>query len=237
MKKLNANFLLLMLLVLATSCSYAQEITVIDKTYPVQPFSSIDYDAVGKVIFTQSEKTSVRVEGDKKLIDKLEVNVSKEVLKIEQKGKFSSRSKKNLTIYISSPTIEAIDAEGVGNWVLKGKVKTPNLKIDFEGVGNFEALDLDIPSIIANYEGVGNLKLGGTSNFIEIKSEGVGSIDTQKLIAKSVVLRASGVGSVKVYASESIDLNNEGVGSVTYYGNPAVKNIKNSGVGKTKQGQ
>ena len=237
MKNLKALFLMLLIVVFATSCTFAQKSTTTDKTYPVQSFSSIEFEAVAKVIFTQTEKYSVRAEGDKGMIDKLDVNVRKGVLRIKQKGKLNSKTKKNLTIYISSPTIEEFDVEGVGNWIIQGKVKANNLKIDFKGVGNFEALDLEIPSIKAEYEGVGTLTLGGTTNFIEIKSEGVGSIDTQKLIAKSVVLRASGVGSVKVYATESIDLNNEGVGSVTYYGNPTVKNIKNSGVGKIKQGK
>ena len=237
MKKLNVLFLMLLLVAFPASYTFAQNRTTIDKSYPVQSFSSIECEAVAKIIFTQTEKHSVRAEGDKEMIDKLNVSVHKGVLKIAHKGKINHKDKIYLTIYISSPTIEAIDAEGVGNWMLQGKVKTPILKIDFEGVGNFEALDLEIPSIKAEYEGVGNLMLGGTTNFIEIKSEGVGKVDTQKLLAKSVVLKASGIGSVKVYASESIDLNNEGVGSVTYYGNPTVKNLKNSGVGKIKQGQ
>lgn len=236
MKNLKAIFLVLFSIVFTSSCSFAQEKTIIDKTYPVQSFSSIEFDAVAKVIYTQDSKFSVRAEGDKESIDKLTVNVSKGVLKIDHNGKFSTKSKKRLTIYISSPAIEKIDVEGVGNWILQGKVKAPHLKIDFEGVGNFEALDLEVPSIQVEYEGVGNLRLAGTTNSLKLKSEGVGSIDIQNLIAKNVVLTASGVGSVKLYASESIDLNNEGVGSVTYYGNPTVKNIKNSGVGKIKQG-
>ncbi len=236
MKKLNANYLLLMLVVLATSCSYAQETTVIDKTYPVQSFSSIDYDAAGKVIFTQSEKTSVRAEGDKRMIDRLDVSVSNGILKINQKTKRNLRSNKYLTIYISSPTIEVIDVDGVGNWVLQGKVKSKNLKIDFGGVGNFEALDLESENINTIYEGVGNLTLGGTAQFVKIKSKGVGNLNSEELTATNVVVISSGVGNVKLYASESIDINNEGVGNVTYYGNPETKKINRSGIGKVNQG-
>ncbi|MFA5655580.1 MAG: head GIN domain-containing protein [Dysgonamonadaceae bacterium] len=236
MKNLKIFLSALILVVIATSCTYAQKGVITNKTFPIQSFSSIKSDVVANVIYTQSNKVSVRAEGDKERVDNLDVTVKKDVLKIDHKGKLNSKNKKKLTIYISSPSINEIDVDGVGNWSMEGEVKTDNLKINFDGVGNFEALELESNNIKANYEGVGNLKLGGTTNFVEITSEGVGSVNTQNLIAKNAVIISSGVGSVKCYASESIDLNNTGVGSVTYYGNPTVKNMKNSGIGKIKQG-
>ena len=119
---------------------------------------------------------------------------------------------------------------------MEGLVAANNLTIDFEGVGNFEAMNLECTNIKANYEGVGNLKLGGTTNYLEVSSEGVGNVNTQNLKAKNAVIRAEGVGSVKCSASESIDLKNSGVGSITYYGNPTVKNLSNSGIGKIRDG-
>ncbi len=237
MKKLKVLLSALLLVVITTSCTLAQKREFTNKTFPVPSFSSIKFDAVAKVIYTQSNKVSLRAEGDKEMVNNLDISVKKNVLKIDHKRRFNSKNKKSLTIYISSPTIEAIDVEGVGNWNLEGKIKADNLKIKFEGVGNFEALNLESQTIKADYKGVGNLTLGGSTEFIEIESEGVGSVNTQKLIAKNAVVRSSGVGSVKCYASDSIDLNNNGVGSLTYYGNPTVKNMNNSGVGKIKQGK
>lgn len=236
MKKLKILLSTLLLVAFATSCTHAQKRVIINKTYPVQSFSSIKSNAVANVIYVQSNKISVRVEGDKEMIDKLNVTVKRDALRIDLKGRFKSKSNKNLTIYINSPSINEIEVDGVGNWYLKGKIKTNDLNINFKGVGNFEATTLESHTIKASYEGVGNLTLGGTTNFVEIRSEGVGRINTQKLIANKAVVNSSGVGSVKCYASESIDINSNGVGSITYYGNPTVKNIKNSGIGKIRQG-
>lgn len=237
MKNLKVLLSTLLLVVIATSCTYAER-ALTNKTFPIQTFSAVKSDVVANVIYTQSNKVGVRAEGDKEMVDNLRITESNGILKISHDSKFSLKFKnmKNLTIYISSPSIIEIDAEGVGNWNMKGNVKTDNLKINFDGVGNFEALELQSLKILANYKGVGNLALGGTTDVIDVKSEGVGSINTQKLFAKDVVMRSSGVGSVKCYASNSIDINNTGVGSVTYYGNPTVKNLNNSGVGKIKQG-
>ena len=239
MKNLKLLLSTLFIVAITTSCTYAQKKELSNKTFPIQSFSSVESDVVGNIIYTQSNKVSVRAEGDKKIVDNLIITESNGKLKIYQDSKFSikNKSKKNLTIYISSPSINEIDVEGVGNWTMKGIVKADNLKIDFEGVGNLEALELQSINIIASYEGVGNLTLGGTTDVIEVKSEGVGSINTQKLIAKDVIVRSSGVGSVKCYASNSVDIINNGVGTITYYGNPTVKNVKNSGVGKIKEGK
>lgn len=236
MKKMRFLLSTLLLVVIATSCSFAQKQTFTNKTYPIDFFDSVESDVVGNIIYTQSDRVSVRAEGDKELVDRLRITERNGVLSIGHTGNFKSRKKQKLTIYISSPTIYAIDTEGVGNWFMKGRVDADNLEIDFDGVGNFEALDLYSNNIKVDYEGVGNLTLGGTTSFVEVFSEGVGNVNTQNLIAEEAVIRSSGVGSVKCYASEVIDLTNSGVGGITYYGNPAVKNLNNSGVGKIKAG-
>lgn len=226
----------MMLIALISSCTFAQKSEMTNKTYPIQSFSSVKSHAVGNVIYTQSDKVSVKAEGEKNLIDNMTITEKNGLLTINTRKKMRSRANNKLTIYISSPTIESIENSGVGNFKLQGNVKADNLKIDFEGVGNFEALDIESQHIEASYEGVGNLKIGGTTEFIKIKSEGVGNINTEKLIAKNAVVYSSAVGNVKCFASDTIDINNKGVGSITYYGNPTVKNIKSSGVGKVKHG-
>lgn len=236
MKNFSVFLTTLLIMAVATSSTYAQKRVMTNKNFPIQSFSLVKSDVVANVIYTQSNKVSVRAEGDKELVDNLSITESKDVLKITHNKKMSVRKKKSLTIYISSPTIKELDIEGVGNWTLKGKVKADNLKIEFDGVGNLEAMDLESINIKTSYEGVGNLTLGGTADLVDIKTEGVGSMDTQRLRAKKVVVRSSGVGSVKCFASEEIDISSNGVGSITYFGNPKIKNLNNSGVGKIKEG-
>lgn len=237
MKNLNVFLTISLLICLATSCTHAQKRVLINKTYPIQSFTSVESEIIGNIIYSQSERVSVRAEGDKELIDNLRVTQKNGVLKMSHEFKLKAKNKKKLTLYISSPTIVEVDSDGVGNWVMKGKVKADNLKIEFDGVGSFEALDLESNKIEVDFEGVGNLTLGGTTDFLEIESEGVGSVNAENMRAKNAIIKSSGVGSVKCYASESIDLTNVGVGSITYYGNPTVKNMMNTGVGKIKEGK
>ncbi len=237
MKNFKTLLSTMLLLVIITSCTLAQKREIIEKNYPIQSFFSVEADIVGNIIYTQSNSVYVSATGDKELIDKLKVTEKNGILTLIYKQKQNIKGKKKLTVYISSPTIEEIEMDGVGNFVLEGFVAAENLSIDFEGVGNFEAMDLQSTNIKASYEGVGNLKLGGSTEFLEVRSRGVGSVDTQKLEAKKAIVRAEGVGSVKCFASESIDINNSGIGSVTYYGNTVEKNLKNSGIGKIRAGK
>ena len=237
MKNFKILFSTLLLVVITTSCTFAQKREIIEKDYPIQSFNSVKADIVGNIIYTQSNNVNVRAEGDTEMVDNLKVTEKSGVLTLTNKQKLRKTGKKRLTIYISSPNIEDINMDGVGNFVLEGTVSAENLTIAFEGVGDFKAMQLQSNSIVASYEGVGNLKLGGTIDLLELTSEGVGSIDTHKLEAKNAIIRAEGVGSVKCFASESIDINNSGVGSVTYYGNPTVKNSNNSGIGKIRAGK
>ena len=237
MKNFKILFSTLLLVVITTSCTFAQKREIIEKDYPIQSFTSVKADIVGNIIYTQSNNVNVRAEGDTEMVDNLKVTENSGVLTLTNKHKLKNKGKKKVTVYISSPAIEEIEMDGVGNFILEGSVTAENLTIDFEGVGDFKAMQLQSNSVYASYEGVGNLKLGGTTDLLEVTSEGVGSVDTQKLEAKNAIIRAEGVGSVKCFASESIDINNKGVGSVTYYGNPTVKNSNNSGIGKIRAGK
>lgn len=117
-------------------------------------------------------------------------------LKIGLKSKITGVSKldsgSRMRVYITSPdlvkiTLEGIgtfhsdainsdvfdiDNEGVGN-VKIGHFKGGRLKIDNEGVGKVEA-QVDCESIHAMIEGVGNIKLSGTTNSLTKEKDGIG---------------------------------------------------------------
>ena len=236
MKNIKIVLSALLLVMVATSCTLvARKKEKVEKNFSIKSFTSVRSHIVGNVIYTQSDDVSVYAEGDKKLMDLLTIIEEDDgSLSIFLDAKIRNLSKKDLTVYISSPTIEKAILSGVGNFKMEGSVDVDNLVIDFEGVGNFEAMYLRANSVEADYEGVGNLKLGGTTNQLHIESDGVGLVNAEKLRAKNAVVRANGVGGVRVYASESIDVFNNGVGNITYYGDPEVKNLRSAGVGKIR---
>ncbi|NLX81969.1 MAG: DUF2807 domain-containing protein [Proteiniphilum sp.] len=203
------------------------------KNYSIDSFTEIKSEIVGNIIFTQGEQTLVRAEGTQKEIDNILVTCEDGKL-IFQSNVKNQKGKSNLTVYITSPNITKINHQGVGTFTLKDKVSLENLEIDFDGVGNLSAEDLECKNLEAGYQGVGNMKLKGLAVNVKLKTEGVGSTDAKEFYAEHLDVKASGVGSVKCRASKTIAISSEGVGGVTYWGNPEIKNINKEGIGKVK---
>lgn len=241
MKTTRTLFFLIVAVLAMTSAqtTYAQQ-RITTKNYNTRNFSAIETDIVGNITFTQSNRTSVSAEGEEDMVDRLIVTVNNNVLKLSMrkslKSTFGNRKSKRLTVTISSPDLNKIKSDGVGNITLNGTVRTDKLHIESDGVGNISASQLDCRHLTIDSDGVGNTRLKGKGQFAEYKSDGVGNIDTREYLAEDVVVRSAGVGSVKCYASKSIELLGSGVGSITYYGKPNIKALNKSGVGKINSG-
>lgn len=219
--------------------SAAQEIR---RSFDVAYFHSVDSDIIGNVIFTQSDSSGVVAEGDEELVENLSVEVKDDrlILRDEKKaarklfGKFKSNK---LTVRISSPTLKRIDSDGAGGITLEGKVITDRLEIDSDGVGNIEASDLHCKYLRVDADGVGSVRLKGTGEKAILSSGGVGGIDAQHFQARDVVVELLGMGGIKCYASGEIELYGKGVGGITYYGDPDIKALDKTGVGKIVAGK
>lgn len=234
----NLKTILLTLLITAFSVSNASAKTVESfiKDYKIKSFSSIDANTIADIVYTQSDNFIVKAQGAEEMIENLKVSVNKGVLTIENDKEFNNKTDEPLTLFISSPSIESIENHGMGDCKLQGKVKADILIIKSEGIGSFEALDLQCKKVCVKYGAIGNLKLGGTTDLVEIRSDGVGNIDCKDLIAKTAMVKSTKIGKVNCFASESVGLFNDGIGEITYHGSPTFKNLQNNGMGEINEG-
>lgn len=242
MMKMNASFLwtMLMIVSLGTGELMAQEVS---RSFDVSPFHMIDSDIVGNVVYAQSEEGfSVEAEGDEELVENLRVEVKDQrlILRDEKKTgrKLIGRFRANkLTVKISSPELVRIQSDGAGGITLEGKVVTDRLEIESDGVGNVEADDLHSIQLRVDSDGVGHVRLRGSGKKAILSSSGVGGIDAQHYQAEDVIVELLGMGGIKCYASHEIELYGKGVGGITYYGDPDIKALDKSGVGKIVAGK
>lgn len=232
MKNLKVILFTTLFMLIATTSISAEGAQSISKNYSVNVFSSIQANTMATIIYTQSSITSVRVDGFEEMIDQLNIKVHNDVLYIENNIALNNQSSTPLVVFVSSPRLNSIETSGIGDWCLNGKVKTDNLKIASNGIGSIHALDLQCKKILVKYDAIGNMKLGGKTQVVEITSTGVGAIDCKNLIAETALVRSTNSGHVNCYASKNIGLFNEGIGEITYYGNPSCKNLSNGGLGK-----
>lgn len=226
--------------VLFTACGNvgAQSRQATDQ-FEVTEFTAIESSVIANIHIKQSPTVSVTAEGSERLLNILDVRMENDKLILTMEDKRLKKNKNNndkLQIFISTPTLSRLKFDGVGNIVIEGDFKVPELRIDSKGVGNLKAEQLDVESIHITSEGVGNTTLGGRVDKLEIKSQGVGNVKTSDLKARNTVVSSQGVGNVSCYASEYLKVRSEGIGSVTYYGNPKDKDLNKDGLGKIKSG-
>lgn len=236
MKNLKSILLASVIMVISFSTSTAKNNEVFSKDYKVKSFSSVNANTFADIVYTQSDAVIVKAVGAQELVDNLRITVNKGVLTIENDKKFNNRNNVPVVIFLSSPTITSIETYGMGNWCLKGKVKTENLEIKCEGIGSLRALDLQSEKVCIKHDGIGDLNLAGTTNLVEITSGGVGNVDCQNLLAKTAMVKSTKTGKVNCFASKCIGLFNDGIGDITYHGNPTLKNLQNVGMGQIKEG-
>lgn len=140
----------------------------------------IDNEGVGSVVIKQllANKVSVDNEG----VGSVELgNVTGDNMKIDNEGVGSVNVKKltmgNLTV----------DNEGVGSVTLDF-FKGGSLKVVNEGVGKVSA-HVDCKSVNASLEGVGSIKLSGSTLYYTRDRDGVGKISDRDLKVKNNVKR------------------------------------------------
>ncbi len=236
MKKLNSLLVTLLIVVFSVSIASAKTAESFIKDFKIKSFSSVNANTVADIVYTQCDNVIVKAQGSQEMIDNLQISVRKGVLTIESDKEFNHKNDEPFVIYLTAPSLTSIETHGMGNWKLDGPVKSNNLIIKSEGIGNLEALGLDSKKICVRYSGIGNIKLGGTTDIVEINSDGVGNVDCKNLVAKTAMVKSTKTGKVKCFASETLGLFNEGIGEITYHGNPTFKNFQNSGMGKINEG-
>ncbi|RNC63487.1 head GIN domain-containing protein [Proteiniphilum sp. X52] len=207
--------------------------------FEVSEFTAIESSVIANIHIKQSPIVSVTAEGSEELLNLLEVRMDNDKLILTMEDRHLKRNKRRsekLLISISTPALTRLDFNGVGNIEIDGTFSTPELTIESEGVGNLRADRLEAGAIHISSRGVGNTTLGGKTDQLEIQSEGVGNVNTTKLTSRSAAVTSQGVGNIHCHASEYLKVRSEGIGNVTYYGNPAKKELNKEGLGKIKAG-
>jgi len=205
---------------------------VVSKDLHLDNFTGIELGFNGDVIITQGASQKVRVEGQQNIIDLINTDISKGTWKIDFVKNVNNH--KNLTIYITIPTLTKIGVSGSGN------IKTTNsfdnlgdLGVFVSGSGNLK-LDVSAKSIKSRISGSGNITLKGNSNSQEIKISGSGDVNAYDMKVEEAVVHISGSGECELNVSKSLEVRISGSGDVYYKGDPNVK-AKVSGSGDVKK--
>ncbi len=164
--------------------------------YEAQPFTQVQMDGVGNIIFTQGSDYSVRVEGDSVLISKTSVTFENGLMKVTQEP--NVKPKKGLDFYITAPSLQKVESNGVGSFESTSEVNFDNnFMFESNGVGTIKIKNFTCKNFKYDQEGVGSSELSIKCQNAYISSAGVGSCKLE-IEADTLRISVDGVGSVKV---------------------------------------
>lgn len=179
----------------------AQEVS---KEFKVDNFNRMDLTTVGVVYFTQGAKHSVKIDGKKTNVDKIQVYVENGTLCIEPKEDNLNGKKDGVNIYITAPTLEDLVFCGVGALYCEEELKVSDFKCALEGVGKIYIRNLKCKKLKAEVEGVGKADIHVECQEINAEINGIGSL-TLSGKTKKATIDKDGIGVVDTHNLKIIE--------------------------------
>jgi hypothetical protein len=197
----------------------------------VSSFKNVDVSGAAKVMVSQGDQHSVKVEGDENLLQYIEVEQEGDKIRIKERPGFNLQPSGDIRVYVTAPVFNNIDASGASDIIGQTKISNPEeMKMHISGAGNIK-MELDAPRLTFRMSGAGSIYIKGQTKELELEMSGAGSAHFYDLLSENTRVSLSGVGSAEVYASVKLDASVSGVGSIDYKGNATDVNQHVSGVG------
>jgi hypothetical protein len=197
----------------------------------VGDFKNIDVGGAAKVMISQGDQHSVKIEGDENLLQYIEVNQEGDRIVIRERTGFNLRPTGDIRIYVTAPVFSNIDASGASDIIGQTKISNPeNMEMHMSGAGDIK-MEVDAPRLTFRMSGAGSIYIKGQTKEVDLEMSGAGSAHFYDLLSENTRVNLSGVGSAHVYASVKLDATVNGVGSIDYKGNATDVNQHVNGVG------
>ena len=197
----------------------------------VSSFKNIDVSGAAKVMVSQGNQPSVKIEGDENLLQYMEVRQEGDKIIVRERQGFRLIPTGDLRVYVTAPVFNRIDASGACDIIGQTKISNPeNMEMHVSGAGNIK-MEVDAPRLTSTVSGSGSIYLKGQTKEVDLELTGAGHAHCYDLLSENTRVDISGAGSAEVYASVKLQADVSGAGSVSYKGNANDVNQHVSGAG------
>lgn len=166
---------------------------------------------IGLIEVTVGPPLSCEVSADDNLLPQLVTKVDGDTLRIEFAG--SAILTSPMTVRLTLPALD---------------------RVSVKGVSTIRVAKLQQQAFRCKVSGAGTVTVAGSVDEFSARLSGAGDIDAENLCCRRADLEVSGAGDLSGYVSEAVHLDLSGVGKVRILGNPPVREVEMSGLGKVK---
>ncbi len=193
---------------------------VVRQEITLPALNGIDLGFSGNVIITPGATQKIVMEGQQNILD----NIKREVTGGTWKIFFEKNVKesKEVTIYITMPTIRKVGLTGSGTIKSEGKFAgLDDLNVFLSGSGDIQ-FAADARTVEVLLSGSGDVELKGSASELEISISGSGDVTTSSMAVNDCEVHISGSGDAEVDVNGKLDVFVSGSGDVHYRGNASV---------------
>ena len=203
-----------------------------EKTIQVKNFHGVDITIACELYLRQGDEESLRIEADKDIFHKLQVEVRDSILYLES-DKERNYKDWDVEVYLTVKNLKSIDVGGAVKLRTNGTITGEKLELDISGAADLD-MRIDVDKLMADFGGAVNAELEGKARYVVMDMSGASNVDADDLITDAFYLEFSGFGKADVYAEKVLKVDMSGMGVVKYGGNPAKVKTNSSGLGIIK---
>jgi len=213
--------------------------------YIVTDFNSIKVEAPVRIVLTTGSGASGMGEGDRDVLDRVDLSVSGGSLTVRMKdspdsslaksggGKKGAQSVPILTI--STGVLRRAAVNGGGALTIRN---LDGLEVDLSmnGAGDMLVEEAKVDRLNLYVSGGGRVTVKGTAKTVRASANGPGTIEAADLVAGQATIANDGVGSVRITVNGPAKVVSIGSGDTTI-GGKAICDVTQRGVGQVICGQ
>jgi hypothetical protein len=193
----------------------------VERSYPVGAFHRVAAAGVNLVIVRVGGAPSVRATGPAETLDKMEVVVDHENLRIRPRKQFSRnfdwRGLKPATYTVTLPRLTDASLAGSGNMRID-RAEGDRLGASVAGSGNLDIAALRVARANFSIAGSGNLSAKGSATRADLSVAGSGNVKARGLTSRTAAVSIAGSGTAELTVKQKADVSIIGSGDAQIAG-------------------
>lgn len=188
---------------------------VVTENREVSSYDEIIVNGNIDVVLTDEIEGKIKLKAEGNLLEFIEVNVHKNVLKIKSKDRAELRPSKGKNILITVPVqdVQKLSLNGSGGIEGNRVLKNKKIILQLNGSGDID-VDVKATNVKAVINGSGNITISGKTFVFDAKVSGSGDIDGNDLRANISKGKVVGSGNISFYAEEKLEAKIIGSGDI-----------------------
>lgn len=202
----------------------------VHKDYPIVDFDQLEMGSAFNIEVEQANAFSVKVKGDRRNIDDLNVYKNGNTLIVE----FNDDANRHHDTYISitMPSLKGVNFSGASVSKIRGFESDEDLDFYLSGA-SISQLDVTYREVELVVTGASSLVLFGSGDQFNAEISGASTFKAFDYPVREAVIDISGASEGKVAVAEDLKVTAGGASTVLYRGNPSI--ISNTSGASTVQ--